>query len=121
LRVLEKDNILVAEANYCIAWVRIDKREFHLALVLLETVVAIYRGARGGNHPCVAQACDKMSQCMEELGNLAGALNSVMDAHSIYSTLGADHEGDAQIAAQRVQSLQISWTTVGMPVNTQLP
>jgi cytochrome c-type biogenesis protein CcmH/NrfG len=44
---------------------------------------AIYRRARGSNHHCVAQVYDKMAQCMEQLGDLAGALSSAMDSHSI--------------------------------------
>jgi tetratricopeptide (TPR) repeat protein len=116
LRFLEEDNVLVAEANYYIAWVLIDQRKFDLALVLLHPVAEIFRRARGSNHHCVAQAYDKMAQCMQELGDLAGALESAMASHSIYANLGAAHEGDAEIGALRVESLRVSWTTMGMPV-----
>jgi tetratricopeptide (TPR) repeat protein len=106
-RVLGEDNVLVAEANDCIAGVLIHKQEFDEALGLLKTVAPIYCRARGSNHLCVAQAYYKMSKCLEEQGDLAGALCRAMDAHSIYSQLGANHEGDAQIAAIRVESLKV--------------
>jgi hypothetical protein len=81
LRVLEEHNVLVVQANYCIAGVLVDLKKFAKALVLLKTVTAIFSSARSRKHLCVAaEGYKKMAQCMEEQRNLAGALNRAKES-----------------------------------------
>ena len=114
LGVNDRDHVSVVEMDYDIALVLMDQRQYDEARMLLETVAVKYGSIRG-NHFSVAQAHGKLARCLEELGDIKGALHEAEHSNFVYSKLGADWDEKAQKSALSVERLKVSWNTLGQP------
>jgi hypothetical protein len=94
--------------------VLMDQRQYDEARVLLDTAAVKY-GCIRGHHFCLAQAYCQLARCLEELGDIKGALHVTEHSHLVYSQLGADWHENAQISALSVERLKVSWSTLRQP------
>mmetsp|Transcript_16824 Transcript_16824/g.33167 ORF Transcript_16824/g.33167 Transcript_16824/m.33167 type:complete len:142 (+) Transcript_16824:530-955(+) len=67
--------------------------------------LAIFRSALGGEHDLVAGTLHSMAVCSLRMGDKAGALEFVREAHSMFTKMGLSH-GQAQQVATILEALE---------------